>query len=458
MAGLYRLLLGLGSENGLLSGGAELILADLPAAFVIGHRLQRAVFVGHTERDQTVVPKGLLSHALPVQDQLHRGGPGVDLHVGLLALAAPPAPAGHGVGHLPGAGTVLALVAQGTDRQEGALLQLKGHSGVQGLAQGLAGQVDAAGAGGDPAQPIVEVGRVVRVLPGADAHLAQIVDTGPDEVADQARLGFRQLPELVGVKAEGLGAQDQPVRVFLQVVPVALLAVVVAGDVHGGKGVPGGHVGAVEGGADLHEVRAHDPGQIVKELGAGGALLGLLALGLGLGVALGFLGGLLVGILAEADVVEEVEEDIDAAGHGPGVVQAVEELGHLLGQGDAPGLGSLGHLVAGGVEHHTGVVVILVHHIGQILPPPLVEVFHIVVQSLVDVPVVDVFVHYQHAQPVADLQRGLGAGVVGRAQGVVAVLLQNADPALQSVGMAGGAQQAVVVVDAGAPEDHTPAV
>ncbi|MBQ1754921.1 MAG: hypothetical protein II002_08290, partial [Bacteroidales bacterium] len=107
------------------------------------------------------------------------------------------------------------------------------------------------------------------------------------------------------------------------------------------------------------------------------------------------------------------------------------------------------------VEHHTGVVVVLVHHVGQVLPPPLIEVFHIVVQGLVDVPVVDVFVHDQHAQPVADLQRGLGAGVVGRAQGVVAVLLQNADPALQGVGMAGGAQQAVVVVDAGATEDHS---
>jgi heterodisulfide reductase subunit C len=61
--------------------------------------------------------------------------------------------------------------------------------------------------------------------------------------------------------------------------------------------------------AKLHEVRAHETRHVVKELGAGGALLGLLACGLGLGGPLSLLGGLLVGILAEADVVEEVEED-----------------------------------------------------------------------------------------------------------------------------------------------------
>ena len=90
----------------------------------------------------------------------------------------------------------------------------------------------------------------------------------------------------------------------------------------------------------------------------------------------------------------------------------MQEVGHLLGQSDAALLGSLADLVAGGVEHHAGVVVVFFHHVGQILMPPVVEIIHVVMLGFVDVPMVDVLVHDKHTLAVALGQQRLGAGVV----------------------------------------------
>ena len=90
----------------------------------------------------------------------------------------------------------------------------------------------------------------------------------------------------------------------------------------------------------------------------------------------------------------------------------MQEVSHLFGQGDAALLGSLADLVAGGVEHHAGVVVVFFHHVGQILMPPVVEMIHVVILGFVDVPMVDVLVHDKHTLAVALGQQRLGAGVV----------------------------------------------
>ena len=90
----------------------------------------------------------------------------------------------------------------------------------------------------------------------------------------------------------------------------------------------------------------------------------------------------------------------------------MQEVGHLLRQGDAALLGRLADLVAGGVEHDAGVVVVFFHHVGQILTPPLIEIIHVVMLCFVDVPMVDVLVHDKHTLPVTLGQQRLGAGVV----------------------------------------------
>ena len=99
-------------------------------------------------------------------------------------------------------------------------------------------------------------------------------------------------------------------------------------------------------------------------------------------------------------------------------------------------------------------VVVLLHHVRHILLPEGIKELHIVMLGLVDVPVVDVLIHHQQADPVADLQGRFGAGVMGRADGIVAVFLQNPQLPFHRIGMADSAQQTMVMMDAGTPENH----
>ena len=325
--------------------------------------------------------------------------------------------------------------------------QAIGHARVEHLAPALhlAGDVDAAGAGGDPARAVGEVGRVVLVFPGADAGLADVVHAGPDEIADEGGVFLGQLPESVGVGAEGLRAEDDAPRVFDKVLGIAADAVVVAGHVHLREGVARFDVAAVQRGAELHERGPGEAGEVVVELAAGGVFhVGTLGGLLGLGVA----------VNAKTHRKEEIEEYVDAAGDLAGVVEAVHEARHLSGEFDAARLRGLRHFVADAVHDDRGVVVVLVHQVGKVLPPPALEIVHVVVARLVDVPHVHVLVHQQHALFVAGFQQGLGAGVVRRADGVVAGLFEQAHPPPFSEGVGDGAEQAVVVVDAGAAQDH----
>ena len=200
----------------------------------------------------------------------------------------------------------------------------------------------------------------------------------------------------------------------------------------------------------LHELAAQQARQIVEELAAHGLFL--------FGGVLGLLFGFFVAVHAKSDGAEEVEEDVHTAGHRAGVIQAVQIPGELLRQGNALFLSRLADLIAGGIQDHTRVVVVLFDHAFQVAAPPVVEIVHIVVLGLVDVPVVDVLIHHQHTLLVAGVQQGLGAGVVGRTDGVVAVLVQDAHLAAHRIRVAHCTQQAVVVVDAGTLQDDPAAV
>ena len=83
---------------------------------------------------------------------------------------------------------------------------------------------------------------------------------------------------------------------------IAVDAVVVARNVHVGKGVTGLDVAAVQGRAALHELIAQQPRQIVEELTADRLFLGgFLAALFGFFGALGFFFCLFVAVHAEAD-------------------------------------------------------------------------------------------------------------------------------------------------------------
>ena len=438
MPGLHLRFLRHGLKHGFRFCGFQGAAPHFLPGSVVGHGLQRSVFIGHMEGKQAVILHGLLSHGLAVQQQLHLCRPGVYLYMSLLSLAALPGPAGHGIGHLPGrGGMALAVMAQGAHRKERSLRLLKGNTGVQRLTQRLARQVNAPAAGTHPAQPGLEVLGILRKLPAAHHDFAQIVKARPHKVTDEPGIVLCQLPEFIGIGAEGFAAQNQPVGIFFQILFVAFFAVVIPGNVHVGKSLTGGDIAAVEGGTQLHEISAHNARHVIEEFGTGGCFLCFFARRLGLGSLGSFLFCLFVGILPEADGVEEIEENIDAAGHRAGAVQTVKQLGHFLCQRNAPGLGGFRHLVAGGVENHTGVIVVLVHHVGHVLLPEPVKEFHIVILGLVDIPVVDVLIHHQHSHAVAYFQGGLGAGIVGGADGIVAVFLENPQPPFQGIGMAG---------------------
>ena len=136
----------------------------------------------------------------------------------------------------------------------------------------------------------------------------------------------------------------------------------------------------------------------------------------------------------------------------------MQVLDHLAGEKNAALLGSLGNLVANRVEHDAGMVAVLLDHVGKVAAPPRIEVLNVVVERLVDVPMVHVLVHDQHAQVIAGVEQCLRAGVMGRAYGVVALLAHEQDLAPLRVGKGAGTQHAIVVVDAGAAKHDAVAV
>ena len=240
--------------------------------------------------------------------------------------------------------------------------------------------------------------------------------------------------------------------------PVAINPVVIARNIHIRKGIAGFDITAMQRRAAFHEFITQKPRQIVEELAAHRLFLDGFSLSLGFFCLFGLLFGLFIAVHAEADGAQKVEEDIHTAGHRAGIVQPMQKVCHLLGQRDTPGLCGLADLVAGGVENHTRVVVVLLDHIGQVLPPPFHKIRYIIVFRLMDIPVVDVFVHNKHTLTVTLCQQSLGAGVVRRADGIVACFFQQAHLAGHGIRVADSAQQAVIVVDAGPLNDDPLAV
>ena len=458
-AGFRFLFLRHGAQNRVRPGRLQLAAPQHAVNRVIGHGFQRAGLVRNGEFRQAVVLQLLFRHFLAVQQQSDLRRARVDLNVRLLALAASPAPRRHGVRHLPcGRRMLLAGEHDRANRDVRPDFLLQRDAGVQRFAQRTAVQVDAPRPRRRPAQP-AELRRVRLVFPRPNADFTQIVHPRPDEIAHQTRVLLRLLAEAVRIIAERLAAQNQPVRILLQVVLVAVDAVVVARNVHVGKRVARAHVTAVQSRAALHELVAHQTREVIEELAADGLLLLRLHPG---GAQLlrlfGFLLRLLVAVHAKADGGQEVEEDVDAAGDRAGIIQRMQVVRQLAGELDALLLRRFADLVARGVQDDARVVVVLVHHVGDVLLPPLVKVRHIVVFRFVDVPVVDVLVHHQHTEAVARVQQRLRAGIVRAADGVVAVFLQQADAALLALRIAARAEDALVVVDARALHNDALAV
>ena len=120
----------------------------------------------NAEPRKAIIFQRFTAHGAAVQHQLYTGGAGVDLHVGLAPLASGPAPAGHGIRHLPRTGAVaVSGMVDRADGDIGAVVGLQRHAGIKGFAQRFAGQVDASRTRRHPARTAIERFGVVGVLP-----------------------------------------------------------------------------------------------------------------------------------------------------------------------------------------------------------------------------------------------------------------------------------------------------
>ena len=246
------------------------------------------------------------------------------------------------------------------------------------------------------------------------------------------------VPEKGRVGNKGLASKDHTVRILPAVFFIPPDAVIVAGHIHGRKAAAGLHVGPVKGRTELHKGIAQGRRQLVVEC-ASHFLVGL-------GVRF------FVTVDAHAHGIQEIEEDVDAAGNLSGGIHQMQIIRHGTGKLDSLCLAGLRHLVSGGIQDHAGMIVIADRHGAKVDLIILHDAGRIVVLGLVNIPAVRKFVHQKHAEPVAGLQRCLRAGVVGAADGVIAGFLHQADLSLFGVRIRAGAQNSVVMMNAGAAQ------
>ncbi len=103
-------------------------------------------------------------------------------------------------------------------------------------------------------------------------------------------------------------------------------------------------------------------------------------------------------------------------------------------------------------------VVVLLDQGGEVIFPVCKDFACVVVFGLVHVPGVDVLVHHEDAVLVAGIEQPDRSRVVGGAESVVAVFFEEPHAAVLRLREGAGAQDAVVVVDAGALQDDVLAV
>ncbi len=296
-------------------------------------------------------------------------------------------------------------------------------------------------------QPVGEhsLGRDLAIVGDADARLAQVIIARPGEVADDVGVVPNDGPETPNLRGEGLATHNNPVRV-----PEVL------GDMPGGQVVVAGNVHAADRGL-----------QALREQGTFRELVGLLPLGRAhhavqcLAARPGIAGvdGLLLLLLHHAtQSVRHRQKAVDTTSCVSGGVQPLYFLCDGPMQGVALGLADLRNFVAGAVEHHAGVVVVLGHHLSRRVLPELGEIQAEVVGVLGLVPHIRQLVHHQNTHVITGFQQGRPRRMVGAANGVEARLLQLFHAETLGLVEVRAADNAVVVMNAGSPELHGLAV
>ena len=305
----------------------------------------------------------------------------------------------------------------------------------------IAVQVDIAAVGQAVGEPALIAGFQPRwvIMENADTGFAQIVVARPGEVANHMAVVFHDVPQFSDLRGIGFGAHHHPLWMRLVNVCMTGVQVIVAGYVHRFFNRQDAFVQQRAAGKGIHHLLLHIAGHGVHLLGTLRVIHRLVV----------FLPLVLHMLL---HVIGHRQEAADSIGHIAGGIQLMEGVHQLFVHFMSGGAANLGNLVAGGVQHHTGMIVILAHHARHLILPDKREIQGKIVGVLLLAPHVRQLVHDQNAQFVASPQHGLGGRVMGAADAVEARFLQFQQAEFFRRLQGGRADDAVVMMDAGAPQ------
>ena len=303
--------------------------------------------------------------------------------------------------------------------------------------------IDDTGAGQNPGIGTVE-GHTAGVAPAADAGLTQIIPAGPHKITQQIGILLHHFPVFIDILREGLGTEDDSLRMLLFFQWVAAGAVVIACDIqriddrrcqsiHLGRIAALVHAGADEGCHDIEGQTAICDFFLLGLIHRTGLLLTVLIDTLSLGCP-------------------AHDHQVQTAGNRAGSIQRMDKRDLLFAVFNTFRFCRLGNFIADGVHNNRGMVIVPVHHGGSIDGPAFLKIQAVVIPCLAIVPHIEGLVHHIHAVIVASFQHSPGSWIVGCAQCIESSFLHNANSTPFTFIVSCGTQNAVVMVDTAAPQ------
>ena len=255
--------------DGALSGGRfQAAFADPLPCCVIGNGRQRAGDIGYREPGAEIICD--LGSALgnAVQQQLNFSSIGIDLHIGGFPLAAAPGPAGQRIGTAPdGHEQLLPVPVYRAGADIGRFSGTPDHRSHTGLSGVAAQNVKGTGIRQEPGTGLAKAPVILAIVPGADAHLPQVVPGCPHKVAVQIGQLLNQSPVDGQILGEGLAAHHQSAGMANRIHLIAGGGVVVARNVQLIQAGGGGLV-HLRAGSTLRHAPAHFGNHFVELCGA----------------------------------------------------------------------------------------------------------------------------------------------------------------------------------------------
>ena len=124
-------------------------------------------------------------------------------------------------------------------------------------------------------------------------------------------------------------------------------------------------------------------------------------------------------------------------------------------KGNSLFLSGFRYFISSGIHNHRRVVIVLIHHILQVFSVVIQDLICVVIFGFVDVPAVNILVHYQHSHLITGTKKRLGTWVVGRTDRIVSSVQKNAYFTAFRKFIGTCAKKSVVVMDASAFKKNT---